>query len=85
MNDALLVFLATAGLLSIILVVVIWQLAVTWRAKAVLVREGEYRQLAERAVTSHEETQRRLDGIASQLAESRAQLIAIEKTLTVID
>jgi len=85
MNDGLLVFLATAGLLSIILVVVIWQLAVTWRAKAALVREGEYRQLAERAVTSHEETQGRLDGIASQLAEARAQLIAIEKTLTVID
>ena len=57
MNDALLVFLATAGLISIILVVVIWQLAVTWRAKAALVREGEYRQLAERAVASNEETQ----------------------------
>jgi hypothetical protein len=85
MNDGLLVFLATAGLLSIILVVVIWQLAVTWRAKAALVREGEYRQLAERAVTGNEETQRRLDGIAAQLTEARAQLIAIEKTLTVID
>jgi hypothetical protein len=85
MNDGLLVFLATAGLISIILVVVIWQLAVTWRAKAALVREGEYRQLAERAVASNEETQRRLDGIASQLTEARAQLVAIEKTLTVID
>lgn len=85
MNDGLLVFLATAGLLSIILMVVIWQLAVTWRAKAALVREGEYRQLSERAVATHEETQRRLDGIATQLAEARAQLIAIEKTLTVID
>ena len=85
MNDGLLVFLATAGLISIILVVVIWQLAVTWRAKAALVREGEYRELAERAVAGNEETQRRLDGIASELAEARAQLIAIEKTLTVID
>ena len=85
MNDGLLIFLATAGLLSIILVVVIWQLAVTWRAKAALVREGEYRQLGERAVASHEETQRHLDGISSQLADARARLIAIEKSLTVID
>ena len=85
MNDGLLVFLATAGLLSIILVVVIWQLAVTWRAKAALVREGEYRQLGERAVASHEETQRQLDGISSQLADARARLVAIEKSLTVID
>jgi hypothetical protein len=85
MNDGLLIFLATAGLLSIILVVVIWQLAVTWRAKAALVREGEYRQLGERAVASHEETQRQLDGISSQLTDARARLIAIEKSLTVID
>ena len=85
MNDGLLIFLATAGLLSIILVVVIWQLAVTWRAKAALVREGEYRQLGERAVASHEETQRQLAGITSQLADARARLIAIEKSLTVID
>ena len=48
-------------------------------------REGEYRQLAERAVAGNDETQRRLDGIASELTEARAQLIAIEKTLTVID
>ncbi|WP_448808926.1 hypothetical protein [Agromyces bauzanensis] len=85
MNDGLLVFLATAGLLSIILVVVIWQLAVTWRAKAALVREGEYRQLGERAVASHEETQRQLAGISSQLADARARLASIEKSLTVID
>lgn len=85
MNDGLLVFLATAGLLSIILVVVIWQLAVTWRAKAALVREGEYRQLSERAVASHEQTQHRLDDLSSQLADAAARLAAIEKSLTVID
>jgi hypothetical protein len=85
MNDGLMIFLATAGLLSIILVVVIWQLAVTWRAKAALVREGEYRQLSERAVAGHEQTQRRLDDISSQLSEATARLAAIEKSLTVID
>ena len=87
MNDGLLVFARhRRRCCSIILVVVIWQLAVTWRAKAALVREGEYRQLGERAVASHEETQRQLDGIASHLADARAPgLIAIEKSLTVID
>ncbi|WP_448003406.1 hypothetical protein [Agromyces bauzanensis] len=85
MNDGLLIFLATAGLLSIILVVVIWQLAVTWRAKAALVRESEYRRLGERAVANDEETRRRLDGISSQLADALTRLAAIEKSLTVID
>ena len=85
MSEGLLVFLAIAGLLSIILVVIIWQLASTWRAKAALVREGEYRQLGERAVASHEATQRQLDGVTSQLAEAQTRLIAIEKALTVID
>ena len=85
MNDGLLVFLAVAGLLSIILVVIIWQLAVSWRAKAALVREGEYRQLGERAVAANEATRGRLDDLASQLADTRARLIAIEKSLTVLD
>lgn len=85
MNDGLLIFLATAGLLSIILVVIVWQLASTWRAKAALVREGEYRQLAERAVAMQEGTQKKLDGVTTQLSDVSQRLDSIEKALTVID
>ncbi|GAA1805613.1 hypothetical protein [Agromyces neolithicus] len=85
MSEGLLVFLAVAGLLSVILVVVIWQLASTWRAKAALVREGEYRRLGERAIAGNEATLHRLDDVASRLAEVQARLSAIEKSLTVIE
>jgi hypothetical protein len=85
MNDGLLIFLACAGLLSIILVVAIWQLAASWRAKALLVREDEYRKLGERAIATQEGTQRRLDEIGTQLTDAHQRLAAIERSLTVID
>lgn len=85
MNSEVLIFLATAGLISIILVVIIWQLAASWRAKAALVREGEYRKLAESAVAGQEQTMRQIDGITAQLSEMSHRLDSIEKTLTVID
>jgi hypothetical protein len=85
MNDGLLIFLACAGLLSIILVVAIWQLAASWRAKALLVREDEYRKLGERAIATQEDTQRRLEAIGTQLTEAHQRLAAIERSLTVID
>lgn len=85
MNDGLLIFLTCAGLLSIVLIVVVWQLAASWRAKAVLARESEYRKLGERATATQEETQRRLDAIGAQLTDAHARLAAIERSLTVID
>ena len=85
MNDGLLIFLTCAGLLSIVLIVVIWQLAASWRAKAVLAREAEYRKLGERATATQEETQRRLEAIGAQLTDAHSRLAAIERSLTVID
>lgn len=85
MNHDLFVFLGTAGLISIILVVLIWQLAVTWRAKAALVREGEYRKLGERAIASQEDTRRQLEQMGAQLTETQNRLAAIERVLTVVD
>jgi phage shock protein A len=85
MNDGLLIFLASAGLLSIVLIVVIWQLAASWRAKAVLAREAEYRTLGDRAIATQQETQPRLEAIGAQLTAAHARLAAIERSLTVID
>ena len=85
MNDGMLIFLACAGLFSIILVVAIWQLAASWRAKAVLVREDEYRKLGERAIATEEDTHRRLEAIGAQLNDAHQRLAAIERSLTVID
>ncbi|MGZ3145672.1 hypothetical protein ACVDFE_27505 [Lentzea chajnantorensis] len=41
-------------LITAVTTVLIWQLAATWRAKAALARENEYRALAERAVQAQE-------------------------------
>lgn len=85
MTDGTLMVLAFAGLFSVIAVVVIWQLAATWRAKAVLVREQQYRELADRAVGTHEETRTRVESLDTRLSEINHRLAAIEKALTVID
>jgi hypothetical protein len=85
MNDGLLIFLTCVGLLSIVIIVVILQLAASWRAKAMLAREGEYRKLGERAIATQEETQRRLEVMGAQLTDAHARLAAIERSLTVID
>jgi hypothetical protein len=85
MSDGMLIFLACAGLFSIILVVAIWQLAASWRAKAVLIREDEYRKLGERAITTQEDTSRRLEGIGAQLTDAHQRHAAIERSLSVID
>jgi hypothetical protein len=44
--------LGSSVLFTAVLLVVIWQAAVTWRARAALAREAHYRQLAERATAA---------------------------------
>jgi hypothetical protein len=61
-------------LLSSVATVTIWQFGATWRAKAVLAREDEYRRLAERAVESQRATERRLADVTDRLAEVTGQL-----------
>ncbi|MBE8521537.1 hypothetical protein ILP97_29280 [Amycolatopsis sp. H6(2020)] len=62
------------ALLSITIV----QLASTWRAKAKLAREHEYRSLAEQAVRTQEETER-------QLKDVQDRLRSIERVLKEVD
>jgi len=62
------------ALLSIAIV----QLASTWRAKAKLAREQEYRSLAEKAVRTQEETER-------QLKDVQDRLRSIERVLKEVD
>lgn len=65
-------------LITVVLTVLIVQLAATWRAKAKLAREDEYRALAEKAVRSQEETERRL-------ADVQERLRSIEHVLKEVD
>ncbi|GAA4536352.1 hypothetical protein [Amycolatopsis samaneae] len=65
-------------LITVVLTVAIVQLASTWRAKAALAREHEYRTLADRATRSQEETERRL-------ADVQDRLRAIERVLKEVE
>ncbi|SDY18662.1 hypothetical protein SAMN05421504_104811 [Amycolatopsis xylanica] len=65
-------------LLTVVIAVAISQFAATWRAKAVLAREEEYRKLAERAVSSQESIER-------QLADMQERLRSVEKVLKEVE
>lgn len=65
-------------LITVVLTVTIVQLASTWRAKAALAREHEYRALAEKAIRAQEETEQ-------QLREVRRSLRSIEHVLKEVD
>jgi ABC-type dipeptide/oligopeptide/nickel transport system permease subunit len=71
----------TLGLLTlvtVIIVVSIWQFATTQRAKASIAREEAYRKLAEESAKTQAE-------IAEALKEMRPQLAAIEKLLREVE
>ncbi|WP_086847349.1 hypothetical protein [Amycolatopsis kentuckyensis] len=54
-------------LITVVLSTSIVQLASSWRARAKLAREHEYRSLAERAVRTQEETERQLKDVQDRL------------------
>lgn len=65
-------------LLTAVITVTIVQLATSWRAKAALGREAEYRTLAETAVRTQESTER-------QLAELNTRLRSLERILKEVE
>jgi hypothetical protein len=65
-------------LVTVIIVVSIWQFASNQRAKASAAREEAYRKLAEEAVKTQTE-------IAETLKEMRPKLAAIEKLLREVE
>ena len=69
---ALVISVATVG---------IWQLAATWRSRAVLAREREYRTLADRSALVQESTERQLAEIGGRLAEMQTRLQSVERVL----
>lgn len=67
--------------LTIVISVTIWQLAATWRAKATLAREKEYRTLAETAVRAQENTERKLTEVSERIAELHTRMESLERIL----
>jgi hypothetical protein len=77
--------LGILGLIALVAIVTIWQMFATWRARAVLAREDEFRGLSARAVVAQESSSHRLDAIAAEVTGLRARLDAIERILTVVE
>ncbi|WP_181905747.1 hypothetical protein [Microbacterium bovistercoris] len=84
MDNLPLVLVAAVTTLAIVAIIV-WQLAATRRAKYAIVRDTEYRALAERAVASQEALAAQLRDLDPTLTRVADRLAAIEKALTVVD
>lgn len=65
-------------LLTVVITVVIWQVATSWRAKAALAQQASYRTLAQAAVTTQQNIDKQLSDVASRLASVERMLKEIE-------
>lgn len=66
------------ALITLVIIVVLWQLAATYRARAAVAREEAYRQLAEQTANNQRE-------ITSALNEILPKITAIETMLREVD
>jgi nitrate/nitrite-specific signal transduction histidine kinase len=76
------------GLLTLIITVIsvtIVQVAKTWRARATLAREAEYRKLAETAVRTQEATERQLADLGERFEQMQTRLASIERILKQVE
>lgn len=74
-----------AGGVFLFLIVVVWQIAATWRARMLAAREEEYKQLAvkyARLLEDNVELHRRT---LDELAQARGSLASMEKMMRSID
>ncbi|MFI6180515.1 hypothetical protein ACIA8R_33600 [Nonomuraea sp. NPDC051191] len=72
-------------LITVVVVTVIWQFAISWRAKAQLARENEYKKIAEAAAASQQDIGRQLAEINDRLSALRDRTDAIELMLKVVE
>ncbi|MGW7410974.1 hypothetical protein [Streptomyces sp. NPDC054863] len=73
------------GLLMVVVTIVIWHCAATWRARAILARDYEYRTLAEKTARTQSETEQHLSGINDRLAEMQSRMESVERMLKEIE
>jgi len=71
--------------ITVVATVTIWQLFATWRAKAALTRETEYRELTAQVVRSQEESNRQLVDLSGQLTDLRTRMTQLERVLTEVE
>jgi ABC-type Fe3+-hydroxamate transport system substrate-binding protein len=72
-------------LVTAVTVVVIWQVAVSIRARAAVSREQEYRRLADQAVATQEAAQRQLAELSDRMADVQARMASLERVLKEVE
>ncbi|MEU6098762.1 hypothetical protein [Streptomyces sp. NPDC047079] len=73
------------GAFAAVITIVIWHMATTWRARAILARDHAYRTLAEQTARAQEVTEQRLAGIDERLAEVQTRMQSVERILKEIE
>lgn len=68
-----------------VITVSIWQFAISRRARATLVREEEYRKLAEQGAATQLATERQLAEIGEGLAEVKTRMATLEHILQAVE
>lgn len=68
-------------LVTAVVTLLIWQFGATWRARAVLAQDSQYRSIADKSAMVQESTERQLAEIGGRLAEMQSRLQAMERIL----
>lgn len=79
--------IATAGVLMVtaIIVIVIWQIAASWRARVSVERETAYRELAGQSATLQEQLLAEQQRVASELGDVKTRVENIERILREVE
>ncbi|AEV81920.1 hypothetical protein ACWT_0905 [Actinoplanes sp. SE50] len=79
-GDDVVSLLAAAGIF-VVLIVIVWQLAATWRARLATAREAQYRELAERCAQLLAENAELQKRTVAELTHVREATAAMEKMM----
>ena len=77
--------IALFTLITVLIVVLVWQAFATWRARASVAREEAYQKLAERSTAAQERTAEEQQKISEGLVELRTRVNNIEKLLREVE
>ncbi|WP_404819430.1 hypothetical protein [Streptomyces marincola] len=76
--------IGTAGVFAL-LIVVVWQIAVTWRSRMLAAREEEYRRLSAKYADLLEDNTEILRRWTDELGETRAAVASMERMMRELD
>ncbi|MDT0341699.1 hypothetical protein RM590_03450 [Streptomyces sp. DSM 44938] len=76
--------LGTAGFFAL-LIVVVWQIAATWRARMLMTREDEYKRLTIKYAELLEDNTEILRRYTDELGETRKSVAAMERMMRELD